>query len=79
MKAKKKDDLDFEQALKKLEALVDDMENGEIPLADLVSKYEEGNNLLKQCQKQLHQAELKIEVLKKKNEEFSLSDFKPDK
>ena len=37
--------------------------NGDTPLADLVSKFEEGSKLLKHCQVQLKEAELKIEQL----------------
>lgn len=41
------------------------MEEGEIPLDELLRKYEEGNELLKVCGKQLRDAELKIDLLKK--------------
>lgn len=54
----------FEEALSKLESIVDSMESGDIPLQDLITKFEEGNALLKYCNKQLSQAELKIEKLK---------------
>ncbi len=57
--------LSFEAALAKLEAIVDSMESGEVPLADLLAKYEEGTKLLKACEARLKDAELKIEKLKK--------------
>ena len=57
--------LSFETALTKLEAIVDSMEQGEVPLADLLAKYEEGTKLLKACESRLKEAELKIEKLKK--------------
>ena len=57
--------LSFEAALLKLEAIVDSMEQGEVPLADLLAKYEEGTKLLKACEGRLKEAELKIEKLKK--------------
>ena len=57
--------LSFESALTKLEAIVDSMEQGEVPLADLLAKYEEGTKLLKACESRLKEAELKIEKLKK--------------
>jgi exodeoxyribonuclease VII small subunit len=56
--------LSFEAALAKLEAIVDSMEQGEVPLADLLAKYEEGNKLLKACEARLKDAELRIEKLK---------------
>ena len=57
--------LSFEAALAKLEAIVDSMEQGEVPLAELLAKYEEGSKLLKVCEGRLKDAELKIEKLKK--------------
>jgi exodeoxyribonuclease VII small subunit len=56
--------LSFEAALIKLEAIVDSMEQGEVPLADLLAQYEEGTKLLKVCESRLKDAELKIEKLK---------------
>jgi len=58
-----KDDLSFEAALDELEAIIEAMEEGETPLADLVAKFEEGTKLLKHCQSKLNEAELKIEKL----------------
>jgi exodeoxyribonuclease VII small subunit len=60
--------LSFEAALTKLEAIVDSMEQGEVPLADLLAKYEEGTKLLKLCETRLKDAELKIEKLKSTKE-----------
>src|SRR3954471_18119271 len=57
--------LSFEAALAKLEAIVDSMESGEVPLAELLAKYEDGSKLLKVCEGRLKEAELKIEKLKK--------------
>src|SRR6188472_4263520 len=57
--------LSFESALGKLEAIVESMESGEVPLADLLAKFEEGTKLLKVCEGRLKDAELKIERLKK--------------
>ena len=53
----------FEAALSDLEALVADMENGELPLDQLIEKYEEGMRLVKACNEKLAEAEQKIEVL----------------
>ena len=57
--------LSFETALGKLESIVESMESGDVPLAELLAKFEEGNNLLKVCEARLKDAELKIEQLKK--------------
>ncbi len=61
--SEKKPEPTFEAAMERLESLISSMETGEIPLAQMVSKFEEGSNLLKQCQAQLKEAELTIEKL----------------
>jgi exodeoxyribonuclease VII small subunit len=68
----------FEEALEKLEALVASMESGEVPLATLVEKFEEGSKLVKTCEERLKQAELKIEKLRQDNEKVVLEAFAPD-
>jgi exodeoxyribonuclease VII small subunit len=55
----------FEEALKKLEGLVEAMESGDLPLETLLAKYEEGTRLVKICQEKLAEAELKIRELEK--------------
>ena len=60
--------LSFEDALVKLETIVESMESGDVPLADLLAKFEEGTKLLKVCESRLKDAELKIELLKKQKD-----------
>jgi len=69
--SKKTEKIAFEDALERLEALLESMENGDTPLAELIAKFEEGSALLKTCQKKLHEAELKIEKLNLQTGEFS--------
>jgi exodeoxyribonuclease VII small subunit len=57
--------LPFEEALKKLEAIVAAMEAEDLPLETLLAKYEEGTRLAKACQEKLAEAELKIQQLEK--------------
>ena len=64
----KESKLSFEAALGKLEAIVETMESGDVPLADLLAKFEEGSKLLKVCEARLKDAELKIEHLKKQKD-----------
>lgn len=59
----KKEAPTFEKSVERLEGLIQAMENGDTPLADLVAKFEEGSKLLNHCQAQLKEAELKIEQL----------------
>jgi len=58
-------DLPFEEALKKLESIVDAMESGELPLETLLARFEEGTRLIKTCQAKLEEAELRISKLEK--------------
>jgi exodeoxyribonuclease VII small subunit len=53
----------FEEALKKLEGIVEAMESDDLPLETLLAKYEEGAKLVKICQEKLAEAELKIQQL----------------
>ncbi len=55
----------FEQALKKLENIVQDLERGDLSLDEAVKKYEEGMKLAKICTKKLEEAERKVEILVK--------------
>jgi exodeoxyribonuclease VII small subunit len=55
----------FEEALKKLEGIVEAMESDDLPLETLLAKYEEGTKLVKVCQNKLAEAELKIQQLEK--------------
>jgi exodeoxyribonuclease VII small subunit len=56
----------FEQAIQRLETIVADMENAELPLDDILQKYEEGTRLVRFCTQKLEEAEKKIELLTKK-------------
>jgi exodeoxyribonuclease VII small subunit len=60
--------LSFEDALTKLESIVESMESGDVPLADLLARFEQGTKLLKVCENRLKDAELKIEQLKKQKD-----------
>lgn len=63
--------LSFEDALAQLETIVESMESGQVPLAELLSKFEEGNKLLKICEARLKDAELRIEQLSKQKDAFT--------
>ncbi len=55
----------FEEALKKLESIVESMESEDLPLEELLAKYQEGTRLAQTCQQKLAEAELKIQQLEK--------------
>jgi exodeoxyribonuclease VII small subunit len=56
-------ELNFEKAMDRLEAIVEQMESGKLPLEDLIVRYEEGMGLVKICQERLASAEQKIEII----------------
>ena len=58
----------FEDAMHRLEAIVEAMEAGDVPLGELLAKYEEGSRLLAVCEQRLKAAELKIEQLKRQKD-----------
>jgi exodeoxyribonuclease VII small subunit len=58
-------DLPFEAALQKLEAIVEEMEAGELSLEALLQRFEEGTRLAQHCQTKLAEAELKVQRLEK--------------
>ena len=71
--------LSFEQAIQRLEKIVADMEAAELPLEDVLKKYEEGTRLVRFCAQKLEQAEKKIELLTRKNDGTpELKPFEPE-
>jgi exodeoxyribonuclease VII small subunit len=58
-------ELPFEEALHKLEGIVEEMEAEDLPLEKLLARFEEGTRLAKLCQEKLSEAELKIAQLEK--------------
>ncbi|WP_273718986.1 MULTISPECIES: exodeoxyribonuclease VII small subunit [Bartonella] len=55
--------LSFEQALKQLEAIVENLERGDVPLEQSIDIYERGEALKKHCEKLLKVAEAKVEKI----------------
>lgn len=55
--------LSFEASLDKLESIVEIMESGEMPLEEIIEKYEDGMKHLAVCDKQLVEAEKRIRQL----------------
>src|SRR3954470_6434843 len=71
-------DLNFETAMDRLEKIVEQMESGQLPLEDLIVRYEEGMNLVKVCQERLASAEQKIEIITRNNAgKAVVKDFEP--
>jgi len=62
-KKQKESDATFEEALEKLNTIVEKMETAELPLDEIIQSYEEGMAHLQFCQEKLKAAEIKIEKL----------------
>lgn len=58
---------DFEQALAELEALVDRLERGDLPLDEALKTFERGVELTRHCQDSLKAAQQRVEILLKRN------------
>tara|TARA_B100000886_G_scaffold143059_1_gene97168 strand:+ start:370 stop:594 length:225 start_codon:yes stop_codon:yes gene_type:complete len=61
--AKEDSKKNFESSLKELETIIEVLEDENINLEDSVRSFEKGVNLVKECQKQLQNAELKVKKL----------------
>ncbi len=64
-KAAVKDPENFEDALERLEALVKELEEGEVPLEKALEAFEEGQVLIKYCEQKLSAAEQTLKQLTK--------------
>ena len=58
----------FEESLKQLEAIVNQLERGDLPLEDSIRKFEEGMRLSAQCKQELDSAEGKVQILLKQRD-----------
>lgn len=58
----------FEESLKKLEAIVDQLEEGDLGLEESLKLFEEGVGLSAACKKELDEAEGKVEMLVKQRD-----------
>lgn len=71
--------VNLEKSLADLEALVEDLENGDLPLDKAMKKFEDGVKLTRSCQAALKDAEQKVEILMKTaGGDETLEDFEAD-
>ncbi|MDD5349208.1 MAG: exodeoxyribonuclease VII small subunit [Chthoniobacteraceae bacterium] len=75
--AEKQTETTFETAVERLEAIVAAMESGELPLEELLERYEEGTRLVKLCGEKLAAAEKRIEIVTR-NAEKQTAPFDPN-
>ena len=68
----------FEENMELLEKIVAELESGKLNLDDSVKRFEEGIKISKECNEMLENAEKKITILIKKDEEIEEKDFKTE-
>ena len=76
--AAKKKAATFEQALEELEALVERLEAGDLPLEEALTDFERGVKLTRECQQKLASAEQKVRVLMEEGGEIRELPFDAD-
>lgn len=70
--------MNFEGAINRLEAIVEQMESGKMMLEELIVRYEEGMKLVKVCQERLASAEQRIEIITRDNAgKAGVKEFEP--
>lgn len=74
----KKTSSHFEKNLTDLEKIVERLESGELSLEESLTHFERGILLTRVCQKQLNEAEQKIQILLDKNDAQELQAFTPE-
>ncbi len=73
---KKSDDTPkFEECLRRLEEIVEQLEKGDIPLEQSLALFEEGMKLSQSCRTELEAAEGKVEILLKQNGKLQAEPF----
>ena len=65
----KKNDISFEEALKDLEKIVEDLNNGDLELEKAITAYERGIQLKNICEERLKNAQERIELIQNKKQE----------
>jgi len=65
----------FEEDLKRLQKIVEELSSGKLTLQDALKKYEEGVRLSKECSGILEEAQRKVETLIKKDGKSAIDSF----
>ena len=68
--------ISFEESLKKLKEIVEDLEGGNLPLKESLEKFRYGTSIIKQCYEELETTELKIETIVKKDGKIITEPYK---
>ncbi len=69
----------FEEAMEKLKRITEQLEEGNISLDEALERFEEGMKLIGFCEKELGEAEKKIQVLMKEKDHLKLKEWREEK
>lgn len=72
-------ELQFEDALQRLEAVVKKLEAGNVALDEALAFYEEGIDLIRFCNERLDAAQLRVDILRNTSEGFVTEPFDKEK
>lgn len=70
-----KEEANFEETIKNLEQIANELEKGDLNLDESVAKFEQGMKLSKMCNDILESAEKRISILIKKDDEVTEENF----
>lgn len=73
-----KKEISFEEAIKKLEEIVNSLENGDFPLEESLKLYEEGVKLVNICTTKINNVEKSVKILSNSGGELVEEDFLPN-
>lgn len=74
-KAKKEEARSFEESMKRLDEIVEQLEEDKLPLDRMIALYEEGVGLARACGERLEAAEQKVRLIAKKAGGVVLEEF----
>ncbi|WP_162046895.1 exodeoxyribonuclease VII small subunit [Vibrio taketomensis] len=75
MASKKPENMTFESTIEELDSIVEDLENGELPLDEALKKFERGISLARAGQAKLSDAEQRVSILLQNDDNAPLSEF----
>lgn len=75
---KEQQSVNFENSLRSLEKLVNQLEQGDLSLEESLKAFETGIKLTRECNSKLDEAEQKISLLTGQGDDLKLTDFQDD-
>lgn len=73
-----KDEITFEEGIEKLEAIVEKLEEGDVPIEKAINYYQDGMNLSKLCNDKLKSVQEKMAKIMNEQDEFEPFDIQEE-